>query len=151
MITTSGTSLVVENLVVEYSTEGGNTVRAVDGVSFEVAAGKRAALVGPSGCGKSSILSVLAGVREPSDGEVRLGGTDVLRTEDRKLFGLVPQHDALLMWRTAVENVCLPMELASWESDAQSQRASELLDLFGMSESVRCNLRDDGYAHGIDS
>jgi peptide/nickel transport system ATP-binding protein len=75
--------LVVENLTVDYVTRGwlpgvkGRSMRAVDGVSFEVRAGEALGLVGESGCGKTTVASVIAGLVRPSGGTVRYDGEPI--------------------------------------------------------------------------
>jgi len=78
---------------------------AIDGVSFEAAPGQFLALVGPTGCGKSSLLNLVAGLLKPSAGTVRVGGRtlDSVNREAAYMF----QSDALLPWKTALENVAL--------------------------------------------
>ncbi len=81
---TSGKALLsVENLTVDYVTRGwlpgirGRSMRAVDGVSFEVRAGEALGLVGESGCGKTTVASVIAGLVRPSGGTVRYDGEPI--------------------------------------------------------------------------
>ena len=78
---------------------------AIEGVSFEAAPGQFLALVGPTGCGKSSLLNLVAGLLKPSAGTVRVGGRtlDSVNREAAYMF----QSDALLPWKTALENVAL--------------------------------------------
>ncbi|WP_018112002.1 ABC transporter ATP-binding protein [Thermus igniterrae] len=80
---------------------------AVEGVGLRLAPGEFVSLVGPTGCGKSTLLNVAAGLLTPSEGEVWLEG--------RPLKGLNPvagylfQQDAILPWKTALDNVALPL------------------------------------------
>ena len=78
---------------------------AVEGVHLEVSEGEFVAIVGPTGCGKSTLLSVAAGLLAPTAGEVRRfgGPTDGLDRRTGYLF----QQDALLPWKTALDNVAL--------------------------------------------
>ena len=129
----NGSVIKVEDLVVEY-TQNGEPLRAVDGVGFTVEPGQRVALVGPSGCGKSSILRAMAGLEKPTSGTITFGELDPLAARERRVFGLVPQHHALLRWRTTANNVGLPLELDKTDRAESERRVAELLELFGLSE-----------------
>ncbi len=78
-----GPLLTVENLTVDYTTRGwlpgskGRTMRAVDGVSFEIRTGETLGLVGESGCGKTTVASVIAGLVRPTSGRVLYGGEPI--------------------------------------------------------------------------
>ncbi|MGE5597841.1 MAG: ABC transporter ATP-binding protein [Bacteroidota bacterium] len=101
-------------------------------VSFHVANGQFVSLVGPSGCGKSSLLRVIAGVVRPQKGEVLLAGRKV---EGRLAgVGFVPQDGLLLPWRTVLDNVALPLELAGVPHEERRRRAAALLALAGAAE-----------------
>ncbi len=129
-------TIEVEDLVIEYPSQNGAPLRAVDKVSFRVEQGKRLALVGPSGCGKSSILRSLAGLLKPTSGKILFGDWNPLEARNRRVFGLVPQHDALLKWRTAADNVGLPLQLDGRDAASREKRSTELLEFFGLGEFV---------------
>ncbi|MDW8395197.1 MAG: ABC transporter ATP-binding protein [Anaerolineae bacterium] len=86
-----------------------NGVEALRGFSLRVQAGERVAVVGPSGCGKSTLLRALAGLLQPTEGQVLLKGSPV--TEPTAAISLMFQDPALLPWRTVLQNVALPLEL----------------------------------------
>ena len=92
--------------------DGSTTVAAVDGVSLEVKPGDFVGVMGPSGSGKSSLLYLLAGLKRPTSGEVRLDGQalgglgpDVLAALRRERFGFVFQNHFLVNYLTGEENV----------------------------------------------
>ena len=101
---------------------GGQPLTILQDISFAVMPGETVAIVGASGSGKSTLLGLLAGLDEPSSGEVRLDG-ESLNTLDEdqrarlrgRLLGFVFQSFQLLPSLTAVENVMLPLELAGAE------------------------------------
>ena len=68
--------LSIQNLTVEYAS-GADTVRPIDGLNLDVAAGSLVILMGPSGCGKTTLLSCLGGILRPSAGAIKFGDVDV--------------------------------------------------------------------------
>jgi NitT/TauT family transport system ATP-binding protein len=85
--------------------QGGQTWTAIEGVTFDVPRGRFLAVVGPSGCGKSTLLNVAAGLIAPTTGRIEALGQPV--TGFNRHAGYITQHDALLPWKTALENVTL--------------------------------------------
>lgn len=83
----------------------GASYTAVENVTMSVAEGRFVALVGPNGCGKSTILNLVAGLLSPSAGSISIHG-DPLRGLNRRA-AYIFQHDALLPWKTALDNVVL--------------------------------------------
>ncbi len=122
------------------------TVRTADqdltilnNISFEVRAGQSLAIVGPSGAGKSTLLGLLAGLDEPSSGNIWLADKEITAMDEEgrakvraQYVGFVFQTFQLLGSLTALENVALPMELAG-QKNAQ-QRANEFLAKVGLAE-----------------
>jgi putative ABC transport system ATP-binding protein len=120
--------------------EGDTRVEALRGVDFTASAGELSFLVGPSGCGKTTLLSVIAGILEPSDGDVSVLGQEVrtLSARDRILFrrqhlGFVFQQYNLLPALTAAENVAVPLLAAGSPRGPAVDRATELLGRLGLS------------------
>jgi putative ABC transport system ATP-binding protein len=108
----------LHNVSKEYRSEG-LPVRAVDGVSLEIAAGSFVALVGRSGCGKSTLLNLVGAMDFPTSGEVRLDGVATTSLDDaaltrlrREKVGFIFQSFQLLPTLSVVENVELPLLLA---------------------------------------
>jgi NitT/TauT family transport system ATP-binding protein len=114
---------------------GARTTHALDRVSIDIAPREVVALIGPNGCGKSTLLRVLAGLIAPDDGSVAIDGSPVTGPDPR--IGLVFQESRLLGWRSAEDNVRLPMELAGWSRSRQAARADDLLGLVGLREFAR--------------
>jgi NitT/TauT family transport system ATP-binding protein len=107
-------------------------VEALRDVSFRVGAGELVALVGPSGCGKSTLLRIVAGLRRPTGGRVRVNDRVVLSPIPD--VGMVFQAPILLKWRSVLDNVLLPAELAGLDRDRYRGRAVELLALVGLAD-----------------
>jgi len=106
------------------------TVVALEGATFTVEKGSFVSLVGPSGCGKSTLLRLVAGLIPMSSGRLTVHGEQV--TAPRKDIGMMFQKATLLDWRTAAENVLLPSEIGGRVTDADRQKALDLLDLVGL-------------------
>jgi putative ABC transport system ATP-binding protein len=114
-------------------------VRALDDVTFDIAAGQFVALCGPSGCGKSTLLSLVGGLAVPTSGRVVVDGQEVSRlsTSERARFraetiGFVFQLFHLLPYLTVLDNVLLAA--APERRRAAGDAAEQLLDRFGLAE-----------------
>src|SRR5260370_4728706 len=121
--------------------EGGTAVDALRGVSLDVTRGKLTAVMGPSGSGKSTLMHILAGLDQPTSGEVAIAGqklgflTDTQLTKlRREHIGFVFQFFNLLPMLTAEENVLLPLSIAGERAD----RAwlAELVSKVGLGDRV---------------
>ena len=132
--------LVIEDLVVEYSS-GGYLVRPIDGFDVTVPDGSLGLLLGPSGCGKTTMLSCLAGILQPSAGRIRHGDREITSLAGRALteyrrhgVGIVFQAFNLIPSLTAAENVSLPMWGAGVPRAEARRRAETLLEEFDLAE-----------------
>ena len=119
--------------------DAGGWLTILENVGFEVEAGETVAIVGASGSGKSTLLGLLAGLDEPSQGEVLAFGQDIFALDEdgraqwrARHVGFVFQAFLLLPHMTALENVMLPLELAG-RSDARAV-AREWLERVGLSD-----------------
>ena len=131
------TLLSASNIVKEVR-DGERTARILDGVSLELAAGERVALVGPSGSGKSTLLHVLGALDDEYRGEVRLAGTPLEGLSDRERsrlrgrdVGFVFQAYNLVARATVAENVALPSRFNGSQVSAEAVR--EVIDRVGLS------------------
>jgi putative ABC transport system ATP-binding protein len=94
-------------------------VHALRGVTIEVPRGQFAAVMGPSGSGKSTLMHILAGLDEPTEGQVWIGGDEITAMDDdgltklrRRHLGFIFQFFNLLPMLTAEDNISLPMSIA---------------------------------------
>ena len=105
-------------------------VEALRDIRFGVERGELVALVGPSGCGKSTLLRIIAGLRPATAGVVVVDGR--LVTRPLAEVGMVFQAPVLLKWRSVLDNVLLPAELAGVDARRYRERAGDLLRLVGL-------------------
>jgi len=103
---------------------------AVEGVNIDVADGEFLAVVGPTGCGKSTILNAIAGLLEPRKGEVHIDGRRVSGVQ--RNVGYLFQQDALLPWKTALENIELGLQFRGMSSEERRARSLEWLAKVGL-------------------
>jgi sulfonate transport system ATP-binding protein len=108
----------------------GRARTALRAVNLDVRRGEFLTLIGPSGCGKSTVLNMLAGLTEPTDGEVLHDGRPMRGVNTR--VGYVTQDDNLLPWRTTVANVELALELKGVPRPARRERALAYLARVGL-------------------
>ncbi|HVL34043.1 MAG TPA: ABC transporter ATP-binding protein [Burkholderiales bacterium] len=114
---------------------GPAAVKAIEDVSLEIAEGEFIAVVGPSGCGKSSLMKLISGLHPPAAGRLAVEGKPV--TGPLKSVGMAFQNSNLLPWRTAIDNVLLPLEIVEpyrrgYRRDKYLDKAKELLHSVGL-------------------
>jgi NitT/TauT family transport system ATP-binding protein len=114
--------------------DGRGDLLAVDKLSFEVAPGEIVAVLGKTGCGKSTMFNLIAGLIEPTSGEILVSGRDPFREFDyfRGKVGIVFQGDRLMPWRTALANVLLGLEILDAEPTKAQAVARGWLERLGL-------------------
>src|SRR5258708_15050500 len=124
--------------------QGENRALVLRGVDFDVRFGEMTLLVGPSGCGKTTLLSVIAGLLDATDGEISVLGQDMqdLSGTDSVLFrrknlGFVFQQYNLLPALTAAENAAVPLLAAGMNRKRAVEQASSLLSEMGLEKRLR--------------
>ena len=122
ILTATDLSLVYPN--------GNGGLQALDRVTFSAQRNEFLCVVGASGSGKTTLLRLLGGLLNPTEGEVQFEGERMIGP--RRRIGFVFQAANLMPWRSALENVKLPLELQGTNSGANSRRAAELLKLVGL-------------------
>ena len=129
--------------------EGDAKVQALRGLDLEIGMGELAMLVGPSGCGKTTLISIIAGLLDATDGELEVLGTrpKQLNAEEQILFrrknlGFVFQQFNLLPTLTAAENVAVPLFIAGADRRQAIEQASELLNELGLGDRLSYLPRD---------
>ena len=108
----------------------GRAVEALTDCSLEIAAGSFTVIIGPNGCGKSTLLRLIAGLLQPTAGTVSVDGRAPRAGDGR--VGLAFQQPRLIPWRTTLDNVALPLELAGVSEAERRDRATDALDRVGL-------------------
>jgi NitT/TauT family transport system ATP-binding protein len=125
------TVLKFDNIRQDFLAPGKSSpVKVLDGISFDVDAGKFVAVIGPSGCGKSTLLQMAAGLLIPTHGRVSHREKPVLGINTE--VGFVPQQAQLFPWKTLVENVELPLVLRGVSLSERRDRVASVLEAVGL-------------------
>ena len=120
----------------------GQTLKALDSITFTVKEREVVAIIGPSGAGKTTLLNLIAGLETPSAGDVKVLGIDLAESDERFLssfrsanIGFIFQSYNLVSTLTAAENVELMMELAGWSDAARNEKlTSGLIKMVGLTD-----------------
>lgn len=122
---------------------GRERIDILKGISFQIGNGEFVSIMGPSGSGKSTLLGIIAGLDNPTSGQVLIDGMDITRMSERQLaavrnskIGMVFQAYNLIPTLTAQENVEVPLYVGKHQR-SPSARAKELLELVGLSHRLR--------------
>ncbi|MGG3963001.1 MULTISPECIES: ABC transporter ATP-binding protein [Heyndrickxia] len=110
-------------------TFGGKKV--LEGISATIRKGEFCTFIGPSGCGKSTLLNIIAGIEKANGGKVLLDGKP---DGVQDAAGFMPQQDLLLPWRTALQNIVLPLEIKGVRKRERVLRGMEVLRQFGLED-----------------
>lgn len=124
--------IAVEGVAKRFKGPRGDMVEALAPVSLEIAAGAFVSVLGPSGCGKSTLLRLVAGLDQPTEGRISIGG-------DGRRIGFVFQDPVLLPWLTTLENIRFPLDTAGMaraEADTTARRLISLVGLDGFESAL---------------
>lgn len=126
-------SIEFKNVSQIFTSTDGSEVTALSDASFDIERHEFMAVIGPSGCGKSTLLRVLAGLVQPTRGQVEIFGNTV--TGPRDEIGIVFQRPTLLPWLNILDNVTFPMRHKYGRvTPAERDRGRALLQLVGLAE-----------------
>lgn len=123
-------ALALEHITVTFISEGSARFTAIKDATLVVRPGEFVSVVGPTGCGKSTLLNVAAGLLAPSAGEVRVAGKPLAGLN--RGAGYLFQSEALLPWRTALDNVTVGLEFRGVARDEAQNRAEDWLQRVGL-------------------
>ena len=128
----AATAISVNDLGVRFDADTGSVI-ALERVGFSVPEGGFVTMLGPSGCGKSTLLRAIADLVPISDGAIRVFGRTPEQARRARDFAFVFQDATLLPWRSAIDNVRLPLEVGRRRSSVeQHAQPEELLALVGL-------------------
>ncbi|MEE9327741.1 MAG: lipoprotein-releasing ABC transporter ATP-binding protein LolD [Cocleimonas sp.] len=124
--------------------EGKLDVEVLKGVTLDIHAGEKIAIVGSSGSGKSTLLHIMGGLDLPSEGHVQIMGKDIAELNDKQRgdlrnqsLGFIYQFHHLLQEFTALENVAMPLLIRGLAVSEATQQAEEILDKVGLSSRLK--------------
>jgi len=123
--------VVVDHVTKRFTLKRDHVI-ALDDVSLSLGRGEFVALIGPSGCGKSTLLRLLADVVAPTNGTISVGGRSPEAARKDHRIGFVFQDPTLLPWRTVLDNVRLPIQIARGRAERGASTPTELLALVGL-------------------
>lgn len=121
--------LVVDRITKRFRTADGELL-AVDDVSLAVRPGEFVSVIGPSGCGKSTLFNVIGGLVGDYQGRVTVGGTTISGTHPA--IGMVFQEESTFPWRTVLDNVAFPLEIAGMPKGERQEQAAHFVALVGL-------------------
>jgi len=135
----TGLDVAIRDVGVRFGAPGAG-VEALAGCDLEIDGGSFTVIIGPNGCGKSTLLRLIAGLLVPTSGRVTVDG-GVPRPGDGRV-GLAFQQPRLIPWRSTLDNVALPLELAGVAPAERGARASEALDRVGLHDAAALRPRE---------
>jgi NitT/TauT family transport system ATP-binding protein len=121
--------LVVDDIVKRFETPEGPLI-AVDHVSLNVRLGEFMAVIGPSGCGKSTLFNIVGGLIDNYQGTVSVAGVRV--SGPHPAVGMVFQDESTFPWRSVIDNVAFPLEIAGMRKRERLERARHFISLVGL-------------------
>jgi NitT/TauT family transport system ATP-binding protein len=126
-------AIEIADVSLEFPTNDG-PVRALSGVSLNIAKGEFVSFIGPSGCGKTTLLRAVADLEAPTGGMIKVNGMTPAQARAARAYGYVFQAPALYPWRTVAGNIALPLEImgvGKAERRKRVERGLELVNLKG--------------------
>jgi NitT/TauT family transport system ATP-binding protein len=129
---TAAAAVSLQNLAIAFGLKGGGRYTAVEGIELTVAPGEFVAVVGPTGCGKSTLLNAAAGLIKPFSGKVDIFGGPLPGLNARA--GYLFQQDALMPWKTALDNVAVGLEVRGVARREAYERAQDWLNRVGLAQ-----------------
>ena len=132
----------LQNLSKTYG-KGETAVHALNDINLEIMPGEIFGIIGLSGAGKSTLVRCINYLERPTSGQVFINGLELGQlpqqglNEARHSIGMIFQQFNLLMQKTALQNICFPLEIVKTPKEQARQRALELLELVGLSDKAK--------------
>lgn len=133
------TLMSIDHLRIVYRSDKSETV-AVDDFTLDVKKGELVSIVGPSGCGKTTILRCIAGLLEPTSGNVMIGNHECIGPGSDR--GMVFQDFALFPWRTVRKNVEFGLEIAGVPKQEREERAMRYIKAVGLEKFANSRIHE---------
>jgi NitT/TauT family transport system ATP-binding protein len=128
-VATADAILAVDDIVKRFETPDGVLV-AVDRISLSVAPGEFLGVIGPSGCGKSTLFNIIGGLLDADEGTVKVAGERV--SGPHPSIGMIFQEESTFPWRSVIDNVAFPLEIAGLPKSERYDRARHFVGLVGL-------------------
>lgn len=125
-ITASGVSKAFES--------NGAALIALQDLDLTVQRGEFLSIIGPSGCGKTTLLNIVGGLVDPTEGRIKIGDLSPMQAQKRKEIGFVFQDPGLLPWRTVLGNVRLPLHVNSKNQQQALGSPEHLVETVGLAK-----------------
>ncbi|OYU47504.1 MAG: ABC transporter ATP-binding protein [Rhizobiales bacterium PAR1] len=122
----------IRNVGKTWEVEGRRPVRAIDGLTIDIEPGEFVVLLGPSGCGKSSLLYMIAGLEDVSDGVIECDGLPITAPSAER--GLIFQEASLFPWLTILDNVAFGLAIQAEQPERRREIATEILRRVGLGD-----------------
>jgi len=117
--------LKISNIEKIFKTKNGESLKAIKDISLEVEKGEIISIVGTSGCGKSTLLNIIAGLEDATNGLIEFDSK-------KPKISYMLQSDALLPWKTVLDNACLGLELMHKKDSITVEKVKKLLKEYGL-------------------
>lgn len=124
--------LRAQNIGMTFNLDSMAPVAAISDIGFELHKGEVVAIVGPSGCGKTTLFNIIAGLLEPTHGQIQVNGKQVHRATGH--VGYMLQKDLLLPWRTVLDNVIIGLQVRKTPRKEAVAIARALIDAYGLKD-----------------
>lgn len=119
----------LQNVSREYNSPDRGCILGVSNLNLSIERGKIISIIGPSGCGKTTILKMIAGLLEVTEGKVLYEGLDIEKSSGHSPIGYIPQSLGIFPFRTVKQNIELPLEIQKKENQ---ERVTKLLKVCGL-------------------
>jgi len=124
--------LRIDDVARDFVSRRGDTTVALTDTSFTVGPGEFVSIIGPSGCGKSTLFNIIAGLDQPTGGDVRINGESIVGQQGH--VGYLLQKDLLLPWRSVINNVIIGMEISGLSKRRAREIAMPFLEAYGLKD-----------------
>ena len=133
-------AVICQNICKDFG-DGSHTIRVLDHINVAFEVNKLSLLVGPSGCGKTTLISMIAGLLSPTEGQISVFGQEIWRLKSSELvkfrlknIGFIFQQYNLIPTLDALENTAIPLIAAGWKKSRALEKSAEMLEKLKLGE-----------------